>query len=126
MTDFTKTLEQSKTRLRAALNGHYIDRNDYLSDRTRPNGKVLTDPDKLSPEMRAAYDEKCEGCMNEHCDWCKYTSCWDDLFNPLPNGFMDFALNHTQYKSKLVRNECTDDEIKDIVKKYVKLKGDGK
>lgn len=40
MEDFTKTLEQSKRKLRAALNGHYIDRNDYLSDKTRPNGKV--------------------------------------------------------------------------------------
>lgn len=120
-----KTLEESKTRLRAALNGKYVDRRDYLSDSATPNGQALTDPDKLSPEMRAAYDEKCKGCMNESCDWCKYNGCWDELFNPLPKGFMDFALN-SPYRSKLVRNQCTDNEIKDIVEKYIQLKGEGK
>lgn len=120
MEDFHTTLERSKRKLRAALNGKYVDRDDYLSDKSSPSGKPLTDPGKLTPEMRGAYDRKCKGCLNEGCGWCKYNGCWDDIFNPLPDGFMEFALNRTPYRSELVRDQCTDGEIKDIVDKYRK------
>ena len=116
--DLSATLERSKTKLRAALNGKYVDRMDYLSDKPSPNGQPLTDPEKLTPEMREAYDRKCKGCLNEGCGWCKYTGCWDDIFNPLPKGFMEFALNGTPYRSGLVRDKCTDAEIRYIVNKW--------
>lgn len=117
--DFADTLATCKRRLRLAYNGKYINQDDYLSDEsTEPTRKRLVDANKLSPEMKEAYDKHCKGCINESCDWCKYNGCWDTLFNPLPEGFMAFALTRTPYKRQIVRNECTEYELKHIVELY--------
>lgn len=122
MEDFHKTLEESKRRLRAELNGKYISKDEYLSDKgdIGPRGELLVDGNKLPPEMKEAYDKRCEGCLNSLTNWCKYNGCWDELFNPLPDGFMFFALKQTPFSRELVRNECTDEQIKYIVNAYKK------
>lgn len=118
MEDFHATLAESKKKLRTELNGKYVDRKDYLSEIPSPIGDFLVDINKLTPEMRAAYERRCAGCMNSKCRWCKYNGCWDELFNPLPDGFMFFALKQTPFSRELVRNECTDEQIKYIVEAY--------
>lgn len=120
MEDFHTTLAESKKKLRTELNGKYVDRKDYLSEIPSPIGDFLVDINKLTPEMRAAYERRCAGCMNSKCRWCKYNGCWDELFNPLPDGFMFFALKQTPFSRELVRNECTDEQIKYIVDEYKK------
>ena len=117
--DFRITLDCCKRRVRRIFNGFYIDKNEYLEDFPKDPDKLHVDVNKMTPYMKERFDEKCKGCRNENREWCKYNSlsCWDELFNPIPNGLMAYLLS-TQYKSSIVRNEITDNELKVLITDY--------
>lgn len=117
--NFRITLDCCKRRVRRIFNGFYIDKNEYLEDFPKDPENIRVDMNKLTPHMKERFDEKCKGCRNENCEWCKYNSqsCWDELFNPIPNGLMAYLLS-TQYKSPIVRNEITDNELKVLIADY--------
>lgn len=117
--NFRQTLDCCKRRIRRIFNGFYIDKNEYLEDFPQDPENIHVDVNKLTQHMKQSFDNKCNGCMNENCEWCKYNSlsCWDELFNPIPNGLMAYLLS-TQYKSDIVRNEITDNELKFLITDY--------
>ena len=117
--DFRITLDCCKRRVRRIFNGFYIDKNEYLEDFPKDPEKLCVDANKLTPHMKEIFDERCDKCMNKSCEWCRYSSqsCWDELFNPIPNGLMAYLLS-TQYKSSIVRNEITDNELKVLITDY--------
>lgn len=117
--NFRISLDCCKRRIRRIFNGFYIDKNEYLEDFPKDPVNIRVDVNKLTPRMKKRFDEKCKGCKNEGCEWCKYNSlgCWDELFNPIPNGLMAYLLS-TQYKSPIVRNEITDNELKVLIGDY--------
>lgn len=117
--DFRQTLDCCKRRIRRIFNGVYIDKNEYLEDFPQDPENIHVDVNKLTQHMKQSFDNKCNGCMNENCEWCKYNSlsCWDELFNPIPNGLMAYLLS-TPHKSDIVRNEITDNELKVLITDY--------
>jgi hypothetical protein len=117
--NFRQTLDCCKRRIRRIFNGVYIDKNEYLEDFPQDPENIHVDVNKLTQHMKQSFDNKCNGCMNENCDWCKYNSlsCWDELFNPIPNGLMAYLLS-TPHKSDIVRNEITDNELKVLITDY--------
>ena len=117
--DFYKTLNNTKRRIRTIFNGYYVDRNEYLEDFPIDPMNLRVDVNKLTPHMKEQFDAKCDKCINKSCEWCRYSSqsCWDELFNPIPNGLMAYLLS-TQYKSPIVRNEITDNELKVLITDY--------
>lgn len=117
MEDFYITLNNCKRRVRKWYNGRYIDRNEYLEDFPQDPLNLHVDPDKLSQPMKKLFDDKCDKCRNH--SMCKYNSkdCWENLFNPIPNGIMAYILA-TRHKSDIVRNKISEEDLARLVEEY--------